>query len=65
MNRPSRPLPNTGAVVLGIVFVALGIAFLLDALDVWDVRLRYVWPIVLIGLGVSILLRQARRPEGP
>ena len=45
-----------GAVVLGLVFVALGIFFLLD--DVWpDLSWQYVWPIALIAVGFAIVAR--------
>lgn len=49
-----------GAFVLGMVFVALGLFFLLDA--VWGDFLawKYVWPIALIAVGAAILLRPRR-----
>lgn len=46
----------------GIILVVIGIALLLGnvlEINVWD----YVWPLVLIGLGVSILWRTFRRSE--
>jgi hypothetical protein len=48
---PSRP-----ALVTGVFFVAAGIAFLLEGLEVWDVSLRVLGPVLLITLGVAILL---------
>lgn len=51
---------NAGSVVIGVVFFVLGVGFLLDSLEVWDVRLGYVWPVLLIGLGLSIILRAGR-----
>jgi phage shock protein C len=52
-DRPERP---GGAVVLGVVFVALGAFFLVDA--VWGDFLswKYVWPVALIAVGAAILL---------
>jgi len=46
--------------VLGLVFVALGVVFLLD--EVWPdlVAWKYVWPIALIAVGLAILLRARR-----
>jgi LiaI-LiaF-like transmembrane region len=44
------------AVVWGLFFIAAGIAFLLDRLDVWTLRARYVLPMLLIVLGGAILL---------
>jgi len=47
---------NRTAVVWGILFIVAGIAFLLDRLDVWTLRARYVLPLLLIVLGAAILL---------
>jgi cytochrome c oxidase subunit IV len=47
---------NRRAVVWGLFFIAAGIAFLLDRLDVWTLRARYVLPVLLIVLGGAILL---------
>ncbi len=47
---------NRRAVVWGLFFIAAGIAFLLDRLDVWTLRARYVLPMLLIVLGAAILL---------
>ena len=48
--------PNRGALVAGIAFVVAGVAFLLEALDVWDLDLRTIAPAALIGVGLAILL---------
>ena len=47
---------NRSAVVWGLFFIVAGIAFLLDRLDVWTLRGRYVVPVLLIVLGAAILL---------
>jgi phage shock protein C len=48
-----------GAAILGLVFVVLGIFFLLD--EVWpDLSWRYVWPVALIAVGFAIVLRGRR-----
>ena len=47
---------NRSAVVWGLFFIVAGIAFLLDRLDVWTLRARYVLPVLLIVLGAAILL---------
>jgi hypothetical protein len=49
-------LDATG-IVAGLLFIAVGGAFMLDRLDVWTVDLRYLWPAVLIALGAVVLLR--------
>jgi phage shock protein C len=48
-----------GAAILGILFVVVGIFFLLD--EVWpDVSWQYIWPVALIGVGLAIVLRGRR-----
>jgi phage shock protein PspC (stress-responsive transcriptional regulator) len=49
-----------GAILLGLVFVALGIFFLLD--EIWPDFLswQYVWPIALIAIGLAVLARARR-----
>jgi len=47
---------NRTAVAFGVFFVLAGVAFLLDRLGVWDLRARYLLPVLLIALGVAILL---------
>ena len=53
--------------VAGALFVALGVAFLLDRLDVWEVRPALVLAAALVVLGAALvlgaLLRQ--RSAGP
>ena len=48
-----------GAAILGLVFVVLGIFFLLD--EVWpDLSWQYVWPAALIAVGFAIIVRGRR-----
>jgi phage shock protein C len=49
-----------GAVVLGIVFVGLGVLFLLDVAWPDFLSWEYAWPIALIAVGVAIVLRAMR-----
>jgi signal transduction histidine kinase len=51
--RPSR-------VLAGVFFTLTGVGFLLESLGVWKVDLVYLWPVLLIGIGVSFLLGKAR-----
>ena len=44
------------ALAFGIAFVVAGVLFLLDRLDVWELRVSYVLPIFLIALGVGLLV---------
>jgi cytochrome c oxidase subunit IV len=55
---------NRTAVVWGVFFIVAGIAFLLDRLDVWTLRARYVLPVLLIVLGAAILLGGRGRVRG-
>jgi Domain of unknown function (DUF5668) len=56
---PKRPIDTT-ALFWGLTLVALGTVFLLDRLGMADVHLffRNLWPLFLILLGVSKLLRR-------
>lgn len=49
---------------MGVFFVLAGGAFLLEALDVWNLRVRHVWPLVLIGFGVAIVAGSLTRDTG-
>lgn len=44
------------SLVGGLVFAGLGVLFLLDAAGSLTVQPRWVWPILLIALGVGGLL---------
>jgi hypothetical protein len=47
--------PDRLSLVAGLVFVAAGIVFLLDALEVWNLRGDYLLPIALIVLGLVVV----------
>ena len=47
--------------IAGVLFAALGVGFLLENLGVWTVDLVYVWPLILIAVGISFLLGRAKR----
>jgi hypothetical protein len=49
--------PNPGALVAGAVFIVLGVLFLLDRASGINLEVRWVWPLLLIGLGVAGLVR--------
>ncbi len=46
---------SPGSALMGIVFIALGIMFLLDDQDVIRIRPMLVVPILLIALGLGVL----------
>jgi len=57
---------HRGSVIWGLIFVVLGVLFLLDQLDVVDLRAAYILPVVLIVIGVVFLVSGAasrRRSE--
>jgi hypothetical protein len=58
---------DVGAIVAGLVFAGLGVAFLFDQLDLWELRSEVIWPAVLIALGAAIALGALfrRRPAPP
>ena len=41
--------------VIGLIFMALGVVFLLDQLDVFSLNARYIVPAFVIGLGLAIM----------
>jgi Domain of unknown function (DUF5668) len=47
--------PDRLSLVAGLVFVVAGIVFLLDALEVWNLRGDYLLPIALIVLGLVVV----------
>jgi len=51
---------TSGAVLLGLVFVVLGLFFLLDELWPDFLSWRYTWPIALIAVGIAIVVRGRR-----
>jgi hypothetical protein len=55
---------HPGTFTAGLIFVIIGIAYLLEALEVWQVNAARTWPIVLIAAGIVVILNARRRhPE--
>ncbi len=50
-------------VVIGVVFVLLGLLFLLEAAEVFEIPPATLWPILLISLGVVILTASGSKDE--
>jgi hypothetical protein len=54
------------SLVVGVLFVLAGVVFLLDALEIWELRVDYLVPLGLIVLGLVVLASgwplRARRP---
>jgi cell wall-active antibiotic response 4TMS protein YvqF len=45
----------------GLIFVGLGVVFLLDRLGLLSLAGQYLWPILLIVLGIVVLLSESSR----
>ncbi|MDJ0663063.1 MAG: DUF5668 domain-containing protein [Acidimicrobiia bacterium] len=43
------------SVVGGLIFIALGVMFLLEALDLYTLSPSTLWPVLLLSLGIGIL----------
>jgi uncharacterized membrane protein HdeD (DUF308 family) len=43
------------SLVAGVLFVIAGVLFLLDALEVWELRIDYLVPLGLIVVGLGVL----------
>jgi uncharacterized membrane protein len=43
------------SLVVGVLFVLAGVVFLLDALEIWELRVDYLVPLGLIVLGLVVL----------
>ncbi len=55
---------HPGTFTAGLIFVIIGIAYLLEAFEVWQVNAARTWPIVLIAAGIVVILNARRRhPE--
>jgi hypothetical protein len=52
----AEPAPRRSGVVMGVFFLVAGVAFLLDRLDVWNLRVRYLLPVLFIALGIAVLI---------
>jgi cell wall-active antibiotic response 4TMS protein YvqF len=45
----------------GLIFVGLGLLFLLDRLGLLSLAGQYLWPLLLIVLGIVVLLSESNR----
>jgi hypothetical protein len=54
---------HRGTLFAGVVYLGIGVAFILEALEVWELRigdLRFVGPIALVVLGVAVVIGSMR-----
>jgi predicted membrane protein len=54
----------TGSRVAGAILTVVGTVLLLDRLDLWHVRFRDLWPLILIAIGLLLLWRAIEGPRG-
>ena len=54
MSAPGPRRVDRLSLVVGVLFVLAGVLFLLDALDVWRLRIDYLVPLALILLGLVV-----------
>jgi hypothetical protein len=50
-------------VVAGILFVLLGVLFLLEALDVFELAPATLWPVLIVALGIGVLAGTGREDD--
>ena len=62
MNR--HPL-DAVSLVFGLIFVSLAVAALFDAIDFGLFDVDWLWPAVLIGSGIAVLLTLGSRQDVP
>jgi len=51
-----RPAKNKASIIIGLTLLLLGFAFLFDEIFFWF-SFKYIWPLIIIGAGVYILLK--------
>lgn len=47
---------HRGSLAAGLVFIIIGVAFLLESLDVWSIEPEVLWPSLLIAIGAALLI---------
>lgn len=43
------------ALVSGLLFIILGVVFLLEALEVFELAPATLWPVLLVALGIGVI----------
>jgi hypothetical protein len=52
------------SLIAGLLFVGLGALFLSDRAGLFELEARWVWPALLIGLGIALLASGRSSHEG-
>ncbi len=48
-----------GTLLTGVIYLVIGVAFVLEALDVWALRLadlRLIGPLALVVIGIAVIM---------
>lgn len=53
------PQPKTGEMVTGLILLGVGVVFLLNSFDIWDIGDS--WPLILVAVGLSLIAGALRR----
>ena len=54
---------HRGTLFAGVVYLGIGVAFILEALEVWALQigdLRFVGPVALVVLGLAVVIGSMR-----
>jgi hypothetical protein len=57
---------HRGTLFAGIIYLGIGIAFFLEAVEVWTIRigdLRFVGPIALVVVGLAVVIGSMGRAD--
>jgi hypothetical protein len=57
---------HTGTLLAGITYLGIGVAFMLEAMEVWTLRigdLRFVAPLALVVVGLAVVIGSLGRAD--
>lgn len=54
---------HPGTFVAGLLFVIVGVVYLLEAFEVWVVDITRLWPMALIGIGLVMILGRGQSTQ--
>lgn len=61
----TQPSLHAGKLAFGLVLVAVGVALFLDAIDIMEIGMWWMyWPVTLIAIGIANAFEAIRRRQG-
>jgi hypothetical protein len=57
---------HTGTLFAGVIYLSIGVVFLLEALEVWTLQigdLRYMAPVALVVIGLAVVIGSLGRTD--